>query len=306
MTTSVKTESEVPAEDGIQSEQNIAHTTGQDQPDNTTDQTSTSATPVAEPKPANQAKPKAQKGQPARRQQNPMYLMLPMPKDKKTNSRPGIRRPMVLSTRLSQEMYFRAYEKVSNANYFLERIYPGMISGRTGNGAAVVRQGFDDITQLWKGLYEEAKKSFEGIMESIASRLESEGVDAQNIQLDFSEVIEENALVTSRMDQHYLNLLQMLDKTLGYISAATLYDVYESEESAKLEREVRQRILGVYRYNLRYAFETGLLLRTGKTADMRRADNEKAKAEKQAKENGGSTPEVAPVENSSDQAESAE
>lgn len=302
MTTSVATEADAIADNGIHADPENTAAAGE-----STEQPTPGAE-VGQSAPSQTgAKPKPQKSQQPRRQQNPMYLMLPMPKDKKTNSRPGIRRRMALNTRLSQEMFFRAYEKVSNANYFLERIYPGMISGRAGNGAAVVRQGFEDITQLWKGLYEEAKKSFEGIIESISARLESEGVDAQNIQLDFSEVIEEDALVTSRMDQHYLNLLQLLDKTLGFIAAASLYDVYESEESAKLEREVRQRILGVYRYNLRYAFETGLLLRTGKTAEMRHADNEKAKAEKQAADHdhGGTTSDVA-ADPDTDHTETAE
>lgn len=218
-----------------------------------------------------------------RRPPDPRYLMMPMPADKKTNSRAGIRRPMHLCTRLSQEMYFRAFEKVSDANYFLERIYPGMCNSRAGADASIVKAGFEEITRLWKGLYDDTRNTFDVMIQSITERLEAEGVDTGNIQLDFSETIDEDALVTSRMDQHYLNMLQLVDKVSGFIAAASLYDVYSTDESAKLEREIRQRMLGLYRYNIRYRYETGMLLRTGKTGEMRRAERSQEQSEKAAK-----------------------
>lgn len=278
MTTALKTEGEFSTDTSLENVQEQTESTQSETVDATPTATSAPATSSqsdketsADSKSKKTAPPRAQ----TKRPPNPRFLLLPMPADKKTNSRAGIRRSIHLSTRLSQEMYFRAYEKASNANYFLERIYPGMVSGRAGADKVVVQEGFDEIIRLWRGLYTEAEKTFDGIIQKVSERLEAEGVDAEHLSTDFSEPLDEEALVTSRMDQHYLNILHKVDKTLGYISAAALYEIYADEEASKLELEVRRRMLTLYRYNIRYAFEAGILLRTGKTAQMRKAEKEK-------------------------------
>lgn len=293
MTTALKTEGEFSTDTSLENVQEQTESTQSETRDTTPTATSAPAPSSQSDKetsadnPRNKANPAGgspsrgtthlQGATPSRRAKRPpdsRFLLLPMPADKKTNSRAGIRRTIHLSTRLSQEMYFRAYEKASNANYFLERIYPGMVSGRAGADKAVVQEGFDEIIRLWKGLYTEAEETFDGIIQKVSERLEAEGVDAEHLSTDFSEPLDEEALVTSRMDQHYLNILHKVDKTLGYISAAALYEIYADEEASKLELEVRRRMLTLYRYNIRYAFETGILLRTGKTAQMRKAEKE--------------------------------
>jgi hypothetical protein len=288
MTTALKTEGEFTTDTPLENVQEQPESTQSETGDTTSTATSAPAPSSQSDKetsadnPHKKANPAggshSQGATPSRRAKRPpdsRFLLLPMPADKKTNSRAGIRRSIHLSTRLSQEMYFRAYEKASNANYFLERIYPGMVSGRAGADKAVVQEGFDEIIRLWRGLYTEAEETFDGIIQKVSERLEAEGVDAEHLSTDFSEPLDEEALVTSRMDQHYLNILHKVDKTLGYISAAALYEIYADEEASKLELEVRRRMLTLYRYNIRYAFETGILLRTGKTAQMRKAEKEK-------------------------------
>lgn len=213
-----------------------------------------------------------------RRAPNPRYLMLEMPKEKRTNSRAGIKRTVKLSSRMSQEMYFRTYAKVSDGNFFMERIYPGMVLTRKGSSTEVVKVGFDALTEFWKKLYEDYEGALSAVVASVKERLESEGVDPEGIQLDYSEALEEEALVTSRTDQRVLSLLEGVDEAVGYLSVAGLYDVYTPEEVARLEREVRQGFVNVYRNVVRSSFESSLLMKTGKTSDMRRAEREAKEA----------------------------
>lgn len=215
-----------------------------------------------------------------KRKPNPRYLMMEMPREKKTNSRAGIKRSVKLAGKISQEMFFRTYPKVSDANYFLERIYPGMVLTRKGSDTAVVKEGFEGITEFWKRLYSDYEEKLASMVLSVKERLESEGVDPAGVEPDFSEPLDEEALVTSRMDQRYIGLLEAADEAEGFISIAGFYDVYTADEVRRLQSEVRYGCLMVYRNTVRSSFETSLLLRTGKTSEMRRAEKE-ARAENQ-------------------------
>ncbi|MGE4403810.1 MAG: hypothetical protein AB7F61_19400, partial [Desulfobulbus sp.] len=186
-----------------------------------------------------------------KRKPNPRYLMMEMPREKKTNSRAGIKRSVKLAGKISQEMFFRTYPKVSDANYFLERIYPGMVLTRKGSDTAVVKEGFEGITEFWKRLYSDYEEKLASMVLSVKERLESEGVDPAGVEPDFSEPLDEEALVTSRMDQRYIGLLEAADEAEGFISIAGFYDVYTADEVRRLQSEVRYGCLMVYRNTVR-------------------------------------------------------
>ena len=213
-----------------------------------------------------------------KRKPNPRYVLIDMPREKRTNSRAGIKRTVRLAGKISQEMFFRTYPKVSDANYFLERIYPGMVLTRKGPDTAVVKEGFEAITEFWKRLYSDYEEKLSSMVLSVKERLESEGVDPAGVEPNFSEPLEEEALVTSRMDQRYIGLLEAVDEADGFISIAAFYDVYTPEEERRLQSEIRYGCLVLYRNTVRSSFETSLLLRTGKTSEMRRAEKEAREA----------------------------
>ena len=223
---------------------------------------------------------------------NPLFLMLPMPDEKKTNSRPGIARKMQLCSRLAQELYFRTYEKVSDANNFLEKVYPGMVDGRgEGRNKAVVVEGFAEIVRAWTEIYEDANNHLDALLDSVRERLESEGIDPSHIETEYTEILEEKALVTTKADLRFLGLLEKIDRVLSFMAAASLYDVYSAEEAMRMERDLRARMITLYRMNIRYRAETGVLLKTGKTATMRREDRQRAQDQKAQRNQPASTTE---------------
>lgn len=251
------------------------------------------ATPAAPAAPAPNARNdrgrQATKGRPPI---NPLFLMLPMPDEKKTNSRPGIARKMQLCSRLAQELYFRTYEKVSDANNFLEKVYPGMVDGRgEGRNKAVVVEGFAEIVRAWTEIYEDANNHLDSLLDSVRERLESEGIDPSHIETEYTEILEEKALVTTKADLRFLGLLEKIDRVLSFMAAASLYDVYTAEEAMRMERDLRARMITLYRMNIRYRAETGALLKTGKTATMRREDRQRAQDQKAQRNQTASTTE---------------
>jgi hypothetical protein len=179
-------------------------------------------------------------------------FMLPMadiPDGKKTSSRAGIKRMVSLKSRGTQDLFFRTYGYLSDANYFLEIVAPGLASSRPDkpeNGAFVKQ--FQDLTRdNMRNVRESVAKQIQMVREA----MENNGIDPDSNAMVFTEPLSEEAIITSHLDSEFLGILENVDTLAGLRGMGSIFSIFSPDEMGAMERSLRREILSIYRTSLR-------------------------------------------------------
>lgn len=179
-------------------------------------------------------------------------FMLPMadiPDGKKTSSRAGIKRMVSLKSRGTQDVFFRTYGYLSDANYFLEIVAPGLASShpdKPQNGALVKQ--FQELT---RDNMRNVRDSVEKQIQMVREAMENNGIDPDSNAMVFTEPLSEEAIITSQMDSEFLSLLENVDTLAGLRGMGSIFSIFTPDEMGAMERSSRREILSIYRTALR-------------------------------------------------------
>lgn len=179
-------------------------------------------------------------------------FMLPMadiPDGKKTSSRAGIKRMVSLKSRGTQDLFFRTYGFLSEANYFLEIVAPGLASSRADkpeNGAWVKQ--FQELT---RDNMLNVRESVEKQIQMVREAMENNGIDPDSNAMVFTEPLSEEAIITSHLDSEFLGILENVDTLAGLRGIGSIFSIFSPDEMGAMERSLRREILSIYRTALR-------------------------------------------------------
>lgn len=179
-------------------------------------------------------------------------FMLPMadiPEGKKTSSRAGIKRTVSLKSRNTQDLFFRTYGFLSDANYFLEIVAPGLASTHPDKPehAVLVRQ-FQDLT---RDNMKSVRESVAAQIQMVREAMENNGIDPDSNAMVFTEPLNEDAVITSHLDSEFLGILESVDTLVGLRGLGSIFSVFSPDEMSAMERSLRREILSIYRTALR-------------------------------------------------------
>ncbi|CDQ09176.1 conserved protein of unknown function [Acidithiobacillus ferrivorans] len=179
-------------------------------------------------------------------------FMLPMadiPEGKKTSSRAGIKRTVSLKSRNTQDLFFRTYGFLSEANYFLEIVAPGLASTHPDKPehATLVRQ-FQELT---RDNMKNVRESVAMQIQMVREAMENNGIDPDSNAMVFTEPLNEDAVITSHLDSEFLSILESVDTLVGLRGLGSIFSVFSAAEMGAMEHSLRREILSIYRTALR-------------------------------------------------------
>jgi hypothetical protein len=179
-------------------------------------------------------------------------FMLPMadiPQGKKTSSRAGIKRTVCLKSRNTQDLFFRTYGFLSEANYFLEIVAPGLASTHPDKPehATLVRQ-FQELT---RDNMKNVRESVAMQIQMVREAMENNGIDPDSNAMVFTEPLNEDAVITSHLDSEFLGILESVDTLVGLRGLGSIFSVFSAAEMGAMEHSLRREILSIYRTALR-------------------------------------------------------
>ncbi len=179
-------------------------------------------------------------------------FMLPMadiPEGKKTSSRAGIKRTVSLKSRNTQDLFFRTYGFLSEANYFLEIVAPGLASTHPDKPehATLVRQ-FQELT---RDNMKSVRESVAMQIQMVREAMENNGIDPDSNAMVFTEPLNEDAVITSHLDSEFLSILESVDTLVGLRGLGSIFSVFSAAEMGAMEHSLRREILSIYRTTLR-------------------------------------------------------
>lgn len=178
-----------------------------------------------------------------------MLRMADIPEGKKTSSRAGIKRTVSLKSRSSQDLFFRTYSYLSDANYFLEIVAPGLAATHPDKPehAELVRQ-FQELT----------RENMKNVRESLANQIqmareamENIGIDPDSNAMVFTEPLNEDAVITSHLDSEFLGILESVDTLVGLRGLGAIFSVFSAAEMGAMENSLRREVLSIYRTAMR-------------------------------------------------------
>ena len=206
----------------------------------------------------------AQARKPRKDYVTPAYLIMnDLPEGVKlTNSRAGIKRKLILNTRVTQEYYYRSYALTSDGHFFLETVHPGILM-RHKDPKSQTALGY--VRQLEKMVTDNIafqKEQLESEIAHIKATLENNGMDPEENQPVFTDPVTVDAIISSRLDRKTFAVYELADTMLGYAHIAKLLDIYNEAEVANMESSARQRLLSIFRFSARASRQGAITVRT--------------------------------------------
>lgn len=185
----------------------------------------------------------------AKRKPQFMLPMADIPEGKKTSSRAGIKRTVSLKSRNTQDLFFRTYGYLSEANYFLEIVAPGLAATHPDKPehATLVRQ-FQELT---RDNMKSVRESVAMQIQMVREAMENNGIDPDSNAMVFTEPLNEDAVVTSHLDSEFLGILESVDTLVGLRGLGSIFSVFSAAEMGAMEHSLRREIMSIYRTAVR-------------------------------------------------------